>query len=92
MEGEVECGVGWCRRCSHCGAGELMPGGVTERKHVVSHNKLEGIDEGCDWDLGEEESVSTEVVGDAFQGFVGIYVGVHRYRVGCDEGDFSLQL
>ena len=48
MEGEVKGGVGWCRGRSHCGARELMPGGIAERKNVVAHDKLEGINEGCD--------------------------------------------
>ena len=56
-----------------------MPGCVPKGEHIISHDDLEGINKGGDWDAVREEFfVGAEVgAGDAVKSFVGVNVGVH---------------
>ena len=90
VDGEIEGSVGGCRWGTHCGAGELLPVGVSECENIIAHDEFNGINEGSDWDMREEELVTSEVSGDFTEGFVGVDVGIHRYCIGCDEVYFSL--
>ena len=78
-------GVGGAWGLAHGSATNFFPEGISKSEDIVLHHNFQSRNKRVDWDAREVSSVPAKLSCDDGEGGLGVYVGIHGYRIGSEE-------